>query len=400
VSIALGLWLAVSTVPFALLPGGANDDLCDATPQKVDAIVDTQVSAIARDYRSRPARPDLGFYTSSALCASRCRKARPELAQCLARVNRYLDANCGAYGQSDRVLGMDVPDSEYIAEAKKMFGGEMMAVPKDILDASRKFLGLVDFAKAIDKLGYRYVSYGSSLLDGRFAILIEGTKFDRVVQFATSAGIVSMNVDFIAMQKQTESGASLAKPRAWFNGYRWVNGDIGQKSPMTTRCLSCHANGWRQIHTQYLGKLTPSSEASYEYFRKKFSSSGPSDFAHFDPTANGPPLGAIDPPGRLERIAKGCASGLAPDRRELVASAMSCARCHDGRQLGILSGVTSYYWSLRHKVTVLGTNNPAASMPPASPLNGFERSIIVTCLREEYGEQLRAWLTENKCAQR
>jgi hypothetical protein len=276
----------------------------------------------------------------------------------------------------------------------------MMRVPKDILDASRKFLGLVDFGKAIDKLVYRYVSYGSSLLDGRFAILIEGTKFDRIVQFSTNAGIVSMNVDFIAMQKQTESGATLAKPRAWFNGYRWVNGDIGQKTPMTTRCLSCHANGWRQIHTQYLGKLTPSSEGSYAYFRNKFSSSGPSDFAHFDQTANGPPLGIVDAPGRLERIAKSCASGLTQERREAVASAMSCARCHDGKQVGILSGITSYYWSLRHKVTVLGTNNPSASMPPASGLSGVERSVVVACLREEYGEQLRAWLVEKKCAPR
>jgi hypothetical protein len=404
VTFGLGGWgVALGVHVLALLPNApsvpaAQDELCDASPAKVDAILDVQASAIAKTYRDAPARPDLGYYIASTACLSRCRKSRPEIASCLQNLNAFLDGNCQSIGASDRRLGADIPDRDYVIEGKKLFDGEMLSIPQEILDASSKYLGLTDFAKAIDRTGLKYVSYGSSLLDGRFAILVEGARFDRIIQFATSAGILTSNVDFIALQKRHEkTGAPLARPRAWFNGYNWVNGQLNQKTPLSTRCLSCHANGWRQIHTAYLGKLTPAAEASYAYFRKKIADSGPSDFAFFDPTHNGPPLGAIDPPGRVDAIAKGCGVGLAPDRQRAVADAMSCARCHDGKSEGILNGVTSYYWSLRHKVATL-TDMPAATMPPAATLSRMERALVVACLRQEYAGQLRSWLKATSCS--
>ncbi len=391
---------ALAVHVFAVLPGAAstpasNDEFCDASPSKVDGILEAQATSIALDYRLRPATPDLGFYAASTACLSRCRKTRPEIAGCLTNLNRFLDGNCQTTDR-DRVLGTDLSDRDYIAAAKKVFGGEMMSVPQEILDAATKYLGLGDFSRAMDRLGYKHISYGSSLLDGRFAILIEGARFDRVVQFATNAGILTPNVDFIALQKRSENGTPLARPRAWFNGYNYAQNVLHQKSPLSTRCLSCHANGWRQIHTAYLAKPTSTADASYEYIRKRIDETGPSDFAFFDPKSNGPPLGAIDPPGRLDAISKGCACGLPPERQRAIAEAMSCAKCHDGKRLGILNATTSYYWSLKHKVATLSVR-PAMAMPPSSAMLHMDRSIMVTCLRQEYTGQLKSWLTATRC---
>ncbi len=172
-SFDVGSWVAALGVQvLAVLPGAPNvpgppDEFCDASPSKVDAMLDAQASGIALGYRTRPATPDLGFYAASTACLSRCRKTRLEIASCMSNLNRFLDGNCQSASPADRdrVLGADISDREYVAEMKKMFGGEMMTIPKEILDAGAKYLGLGDFARAIERLGLKYISYGSSLLD-------------------------------------------------------------------------------------------------------------------------------------------------------------------------------------------------------------------------------------------
>jgi hypothetical protein len=112
----------------------------------------------------------------------------------------------------------------------------------------------------------------------------------------------------------------------------------------------------------------------------------------YNVSENGPPLGPSSRSGRAEFVAAGCAKGVADDRRKEIVDRMDCEQCHDSSTRGILNAGTSRA-TIYHKVV----KNAEAPMPPGvnepGGLNAAEREILYRCLRAEYAEILRGWLT-------
>jgi hypothetical protein len=91
-------------------------------------------------------------------------------------------------------------------------------------------------------------------------------------------------------------------------------------------------------------------------------------------------------------VAAGCAAGVPDDRRKEIVKHMECEFCHDSSMRGILNAGTSRA-TIYHKVV----KNMEAPMPPdvnePGGLTAAEREILFRCLRAEYAEILRQWLT-------
>ena len=98
-------------------------------------------------------------------------------------------------------------------------------------------------------------------------------------------------------------------------------------------------------------------------------------------------------------MAAGCAKGVPDDRRKEIVDRMDCEQCHDRlpessapATRGILNAGTSRA-TIYHKVV----KNMEAPMPPGvndpGGLTAAEREILFKCLRAEYAEILREWLT-------
>jgi hypothetical protein len=71
---------------------------------------------------------------------------------------------------------------------------------------------------------------------------------------------------------------------------------------------------------------------------------------------------------------------------------MDCEMCHDGSDRGILTAGTSRN-TIYHKVV----ENTVAPMPPgvSDSLSAAERKVLYLCLRAEYAELLKQWLTSD-----
>jgi len=122
-----------------------------------------------------------------------------------------------------------------------------------------------------------------------------------------------------------------------------------------------------------------------------------SHLAVFGPTGysaseNGPRFGPSSRSGRAEFVAAGCANGLEESRRQAIVDQMGCEMCHDGSDRGILTAGTNRN-TIFHKVA----ENTVAPMPPGvtDSLSAAERTVLFKCLKAEYADLLREWLTSD-----
>ena len=132
---------------------------------------------------------------------------------------------------------------------------------------------------------------------------------------------------------------------------------------------------------------------------KKLKEDITSDLSRFGPVGyiaseNGPPFGPSSRPGRPDFVAAGCARGVPDKRRQEIVNHMDCELCHDASTRGILNAGTSRA-TIYHKVV----KNAEAPMPPGvndpGGLTAAEREFLFKCLRAEYAQILRGWLTQD-----
>jgi hypothetical protein len=365
------------------------------------AFSEQAIASAVRQVVADWARPTSGnpwFVKNVALCRWRC----PEGAICPENLLNMLAAACR---REDGRLGLDAPDRDYFWDHGKRFGGAMMRIPEDLIQASLTYPVVSDFKVALDRLGYRYVEFKSTSVPNlpagfwRILILIETPDYDQWMQIAEYDGpprTLARNIDFSAVQKRDEQGNVLAQPKFFFSGYsrlpgaepRWEHEGVGSKFPLN-RCVMCHPSGLRGI-TPAPGSVAEGELASLKYVQEKLEKTPLTSFDGFYDTARrGPIMGLVDPPGRAAVVER-CAQQLSVESRTRVAEAMNCASCHDGKDRGVLNALTEGH-TIWHKIVQAPTE---ARMPPEEPLSPEERLAVAHCLKAEYGDQLRAWLLQ------
>lgn len=369
----------------------------DARPAFSERAIASAVQQVVGDW-SRPTSGNPWYVKNDALCRWRC----PEGAICPENLLNLIAVACR---REDARLGLDGPDRDYFWDHGKRFGGAMMRIPEDLIQASLAYPVVSDFKVALDRLGYRYVEFKSTSVPNlpagfwRILILIETPDYDQWMQIAEYDGpprTLARNIDFSVVQKRDEQGNVLAQPRFFFSGYsrlpgndgRWEHEGVGSKFPLN-RCVMCHPSGLRGI-TPVPGSVAEGELASLKYVQDKMEKAPLSSFDGFYDTARrGPIMGLVDPPGRASVLER-CASQLSAESRKRVGGAMNCASCHDGKDRGVINALTEGH-TIWHKIV----NAPAeARMPPEEPLSAEERLAVAHCLKAEYGEQLRGWLLQ------
>lgn len=367
----------------------------DARPAFSERAIASAVQQVVGDW-SRPTSGNPWYVKNEALCRWRC----PEGAICPENLLNLIAVACR---REDARLGLDGPDRDYFWDHGKRFGGAMMRIPEDLIQASLAHPVVNDFKVALDRLGYRYVEFKSTSVPNlpagfwRILILIETPDYDQWMQIAEYDGpprTLARNIDFSVVQKRDEQGNVLAQPRFFFSGYsrlpgndgRWEHEGVGSKFPLN-RCVMCHPSGLRGI-TPVPGSVAEGELASLKYVQDKMEKAPLSSFDGFYDTARrGPIMGLVDPPGRASVLER-CASQLSAESRKRVGAAMNCASCHDGKDRGVINAMTEGH-TIWHKIV----KAPAeARMPPEEPLSAEERLAVAHCLKAEYGEQLRSWL--------
>jgi hypothetical protein len=296
-----------------------------------------------------------------------------------------------------------------VKTAGEKFGGKFMRPPEVVVEAAVTQTKMENLKRVLDQYGFKYLEFSSTSIsnfpDGpeRILILVETPDYDQWIQIANPSlrpKLLGQNIDFMAVEKRDPvSGRSLVRPNMYFNGMRRgiVPGQLLQEGDGTkfelNRCYSCHPSGLRGIYPR-AGSVPPEQQPTLAYFQKKIAQSPPMTFGgYYEPHENGPPAGLVDPPERADFIARTCAIGLPPARRAKIARAMNCSSCHDGQYRGILNAGTDF-GTIRHKMVHV---EPAGIMPPGSDLDTIERDVAYRCLKLEYSEQLKGWLTRHSC---
>jgi len=321
-------------------------------------------------------------------------------------------------------MGLSITDIAYRDAADGIFRsgssgvGDLMRVPPSLEEAAKG--GKVkDVIAAVDAIpGAQWIKYSSTSVDndgqGFARILIrvpdseDPQRFEQWIQIAIKDGTgglgLGRNVDFIAHRLDTEP------KEVAFRGYSRTSGGFlpegGGSSSELSKCYSCHPSGLRPVipapegttlkggtkaikpeGTMLLGDDLSQQLEKLEEMTRNLSVFGPTGYVAAE---NGPRFGPQERSGRDEFIAAGCAKGIAEDRRPAIAAQMQCEGCHDGSDRGILNAGTNRN-TIFHKVA----ENTVAPMPPGSPLNASERKVLYECLRDEYAELLREWLTSD-----
>lgn len=317
-------------------------------------------------------------------------------------------------------LGLSITDVQYRDAADRIFRsgstgvGDLMQAPVSIQDASRsgKVLDVINAVEALKGATWTLLRSTSVDNDGegfdRIVIRIPDAKkpprFEQWIQIAIkdSTDSFGRNVDFIAVQltESTAPSKSLEVPVVVFRGFSrrpsgWVPEDNG--TGFLSKCYSCHPSGLRPIvpaarlgMSMPRGKAPTISKTDVTEITSVLGVFGP---AGFTASQSGPPFGPEDRPGRAEFVAKGCAKGVRDAaRRQKIVEQMECAACHNDSHRGILNAATNL-GTMHHKVV----ENDLAPMPPGvtDELKPAEREILFECLKAEYAEILKEWLTSD-----
>jgi hypothetical protein len=341
------------------------------------------------------------FVMNNPICNWRCEPGRA----CPAHMLGLLAHVCY---DAKYQLGLDQPDRAYHDDTHRRFGGKMMQVPRDLIQASILNPRTPDFKHALRESGYKLLEFSSTSVPNlpagfaRVLVLVETPDFDQWYQIAAYEGsprTQARNVDMLVVEKRDETGREISPPKIYFNGYSrwpgpgggWVQEGIGNPFGLN-RCIMCHPSGLRGIHPRE-GSVSREEADTLKYIQAKLDETVLNDFAgYYDDTRAGPPMGPVDPPGRAALVAK-CAAGMPEASRARIATAMSCASCHDGVNRGPLNAMSDYA-TIHHKV--VGATGKAA-MPPDEDLTAAERKAVSTCLRVEYKALLATWLGESRC---
>jgi hypothetical protein len=357
-------------------------------------------------------------------------------------------------------MGLSITDEEYRNETDKIFRsgssgvGDLMRVPPSLEDASKSgdVKKLTDAVAAIP--GATWMIFSSTSVDNdrqgadRVLIRVPDTqkprRFEQWIQIAINkkTGKLGRNVDFIAVQLLSDatSPINLNPPVVAFRGFSRKPTGFELEGPGTdnslSKCYSCHSSGLRPIIPAKPGTraaggskaitpvgtmLTgPDLKSQLEEIEKTTML-----WAVFGPTGykaeeNGPPLGPKEWIDRENLVTKGlparpprgkvsaCAAGLKdPARQQAIANHMGCADCHrllprdsrkEAHHRGILNAGTSLE-TIKHKVV----ENQEAPMPPGVTdpdldigLTQTERCVLFECLKAEYAEILKGWLTSDR----
>jgi hypothetical protein len=317
-------------------------------------------------------------------------------------------------------MGLSITDDEYRDAANEIFSGDLMKVPPD-LEAASKSGKVKELIEAVDAIpGAEWLKFSSTSVDndnqGAARILIrvpdreDPKRFEQWIQIAIKDGTgglgLGRNVDFIAHRLDTD-------PRqVVFRGYSRTSGGFvpegGSSSSELTKCYSCHPSGLRPVvpapegtraegggkaikpeGTMLVGGDLDAQLAHVKSITTQLAVFGPTGYSAAE---NGPRFGPSERAGRPEFVAAGCAKDLEESRRQAIADQMECELCHDGSDRGILTAGTSRN-TIYHKVV----ENTVAPMPPGvtDSLSASERKVMYLCLRAEYAELLKQWLTSD-----
>lgn len=321
-------------------------------------------------------------------------------------------------------MGLSITDAEYRDAADAIFRaeltgvGDLMKVPPSLEEASKsgKVQELIDAVEAIP--GAVWLKFSSTSVkndnDGADRILIrvpdreDPTRFEQWIQIAIndSSRKLGRNVDFVARRLDSEP------QEVAFRGYsRTSSGFVpegGSSSSELSKCYSCHPSGLRPIvpategtkaeggkpAIKPEGTMLEGDDLGEQLAHVK---SITSHLAVFGPTGytaslNGPRFGPSSRSGREEFVKAGCAASLTDERRQEIVNHMDCETCHDASDRGALTAGTSRI-TIFHKVV----ENMEAPMPPGvtDSLSASERKVLFECLKAEYVELLREWLTSD-----
>ena len=313
-------------------------------------------------------------------------------------------------------MGLSITDDDYRDAANDVFAGDLMRVPASLESASKsgKVQELIDAVEAIP--GATWLKFSSTSVDnderGAARVLIrvpdseDPPRFEQWIQIAIDekgGGRLGRNVDFIARQLVPDDQQVVA-----FRGYSRTSKGFVPETTELSKCYSCHPSGLRPVipatekskavggftaikpeGTMLVGADLDEQLAHVKSITSHLAVFGPSGYSAAE---NGPRFGPSERSGRDEFVKAGCASSLTDERREKIVEAMACEGCHDASDRGALVAGTSRI-TIFHKVA----QNMEAPMPPGvtDSLDADERKILFKCLKAEYAELLREWLTSD-----
>jgi hypothetical protein len=123
--------------------------------------------------------------------------------------------------------------------------------------------------------------------------------------------------------------------------------------------------------------------------------------------AYGPSIGPVKGPFRNAAFLKACAGDRVPDsrRRERIAEAMNCVKCHNGKRRGGLNYPSGTFPLPEGDPLVHRYVARYGAMPPgATDLTEPEREALAECLKQEFYEDFqgkqgvfKAWMTNDEC---
>lgn len=377
-----------------------TDNVCARPPERLQSARASEAAAVTMMWQAWPGT--IPMVISSPACRWRCDGA----SGCVDNLMGYLRHTCR---DSAFELGMSATDREYHDATHARFAGRMMKAPDALIKASLDFPGVSDFKKELARLGYKHFEFASTSVPnppngfGRVLVLIEGDDFDQWYQIAATLGpprLLGRNVDLAVVQKKDEGGKPLTPHRFYMNGYsrlalptpQWEQEGLGSPRGLN-RCIMCHPSGLRGIFP-VPGSVPAEEEPTLREIQKKLDGSIAADFGgYYDPRRLGPVMGPIDPPSRPALLAR-CAPGVPAASVQKIGQAMNCAKCHDGKYRGYLHAGADYA-TISHKIT---SATPDGIMPIGPELSRLERLVLASCLKQEYGEQFKSWLTEARCS--
>lgn len=444
---ALATWIGVTLWLLAIESPSYGQDVCALTTvQDQNKELMSGAAEIAKAYKYSPKPQSL----SGGPCNWTC--GRASVTTPFAKAFGYLLYNCGSTTAPPNIrlktgpgtnsqMGLSITDDDYRKEADKIFGGDLMRVPTQLVDASKggKVTKLTDAVDAI--AGATWMKFSSTSVDNdgqgadRVIIRVPDAKrpsrFEQWIQIAInqSTGELGRNVDFIGVQRlsDTPSPTNLTPPVVVFRGFSRTGTGFeleGRGSgSMLSKCYACHASGLRPVipakpgskaaggtqaivpvGTMLVGADLNSQLQHLEEITSVLAVFGPKGYR---PEDNGPPMGPESWSSREALVTKGlattpsgvaCAAGLKPARQQAIANKMNCATCHNGTERGVLNAATSLA-TIRHKVV----ENREAPMPPGVTdpdldigLTAKEREVLFECLNAEYREILQRWLTSDR----
>jgi len=434
--------LAAALIILAPVASGALD-VCGLEGETLRTTLEKGAAEIAKTYKITAKQLSLNEGGTPGKVNQACNWecSRDDVITPMVKAFGFLQYNCAKTTAPRRPtgkgtksqMGLSITDDEYCDAADAIFRsgssgvGDLMRVPPSLENASKsgKVQELIDAVEAIP--GAVWLKFSSTSVkndnDGAARILIlvpdseDPPRFEQWIQIAINdgSGKLGRNVDFLARQLVSDPNSAIDGGQVVaFRGYsRTSSGFVpegGSSSSELSKCYSCHPSGLRPIvpategtkaeggkpaikpeGTMLVGADLAEQLEHVKTITKHLAVFGPTGYTA---SQNGPRFGPSSRSGREEFVKAGCAATLAEDRRQEIVNRMDCELCHDASDRGALTAGTSRI-TIFHKVV----ENMEAPMPPgvtdSDGLSASERKILFKCLKAEYAEILREWLTSD-----